>query len=98
MSWLPRAKLADRAVGRTISKVDAPQSLTMVRNPQFQTVKDAGASEVHLRPAEPEHFGATPPPGDEHELHRVGEVRGQMPADRRDLLEVGEALTRVVLG
>jgi peptide/nickel transport system substrate-binding protein len=29
-----------------ISKVDAPQSLTMVRNPQFQTVKDAGASEV----------------------------------------------------
>jgi peptide/nickel transport system substrate-binding protein len=26
-----------------ISKVDAPQSLTMVRNPQFQTVKDAGA-------------------------------------------------------
>lgn len=29
-----------------ISKVDAPQSLTMVRNPQFQTVKDAGAGEV----------------------------------------------------
>jgi hypothetical protein len=49
------------------------------------------ASEVYLRPAERKHFGATPLPGDEHELHRVGEVRGQMPVD------VGEALTRVVL-
>ena len=29
-----------------ISKVDAPQSLTMVRNPNFKTVKDAGATEV----------------------------------------------------
>ena len=29
-----------------ISKVDAPNSLTMERNPQFKTVKDAGATEV----------------------------------------------------
>jgi peptide/nickel transport system substrate-binding protein len=29
-----------------ISKVDAPRTLTMVRNPQFKTVKDAGADEV----------------------------------------------------
>lgn len=29
-----------------ISKVDAPQSLTMERNPNFKTVKDAGATEV----------------------------------------------------
>ncbi len=29
-----------------ISKVDAPRTLTMERNPNFQTVKDAGASEV----------------------------------------------------
>jgi peptide/nickel transport system substrate-binding protein len=28
------------------SKVDAPRTLTMERNPQFQTVKDAGAEEV----------------------------------------------------
>lgn len=30
----------------TITKVDAPHTLTMERNPQFQTVKDAGADEV----------------------------------------------------
>lgn len=29
-----------------ITKVDAPNTLTMERNPQFKTVKDAGASEV----------------------------------------------------
>lgn len=29
-----------------ITKVDAPNSLTMERNPQFKTVKDAGATEV----------------------------------------------------
>jgi peptide/nickel transport system substrate-binding protein len=29
-----------------ISSVDAPRTLTMERNPQFQTVKDAGADEV----------------------------------------------------
>ena len=29
-----------------ITKVDAPQSLTMERNPNFKTVKDAGATEV----------------------------------------------------
>ena len=29
-----------------ISKVDAPQTLTMERNPNFKTVKDAGATEV----------------------------------------------------
>src|SRR6476620_2949299 len=29
-----------------ISKVNAPRSLTMVRNPNFSTVKDAGATEV----------------------------------------------------
>ena len=29
-----------------ISKVDAPRTLTMERNPNFQTVKDAGATEV----------------------------------------------------
>jgi peptide/nickel transport system substrate-binding protein len=29
-----------------ITKVDAPQTLTMERNPQFKTVKDAGADEV----------------------------------------------------
>ena len=29
-----------------ISKVNAPRTLTMERNPNFQTVKDAGASEV----------------------------------------------------
>jgi peptide/nickel transport system substrate-binding protein len=29
-----------------ISKVDAPQTLTMERNPQFHTVKDAGADDV----------------------------------------------------
>ncbi len=29
-----------------ISKVDAPRTLTMERNPNFKTVKDAGASEV----------------------------------------------------
>jgi peptide/nickel transport system substrate-binding protein len=29
-----------------ITKVEAPQTLTMERNPNFQTVKDAGASEV----------------------------------------------------
>ncbi len=29
-----------------ITKVDAPQTLTMERNPQFKTVKDAGAVEV----------------------------------------------------
>ena len=29
-----------------ISKVDAPRTLTMERNPQFKTVKDAGADEV----------------------------------------------------
>jgi peptide/nickel transport system substrate-binding protein len=29
-----------------ITSVDAPQSLVMERNPQFQTVKDAGATEV----------------------------------------------------
>ncbi len=29
-----------------ISKVEAPQSLTMERNPNFKTVKDAGATEV----------------------------------------------------
>jgi peptide/nickel transport system substrate-binding protein len=29
-----------------ISKVEAPQTLTMERNPNFQSVKDAGASEV----------------------------------------------------
>jgi peptide/nickel transport system substrate-binding protein len=29
-----------------ISAVDAPRTLTMVRNPQFKTVKDAGADEV----------------------------------------------------
>ena len=29
-----------------ISKVDAPRTLTMERNPNFQTVKDAGADEV----------------------------------------------------
>jgi peptide/nickel transport system substrate-binding protein len=29
-----------------ISSVDAPRTLTMERNPQFQTVKDAGAEEV----------------------------------------------------
>ena len=29
-----------------ISRVDAPRTLTMERNPNFQTVKDAGASEV----------------------------------------------------
>jgi peptide/nickel transport system substrate-binding protein len=29
-----------------ITKVEAPQTLTMERNPQFKTVKDAGASEV----------------------------------------------------
>ncbi|GJJ20971.1 ABC transporter substrate-binding protein [Mycolicibacterium mageritense] len=30
----------------TITKVDAPHTLTMERNPQFKTVKDAGADEV----------------------------------------------------
>ncbi|KWX21764.1 ABC transporter substrate-binding protein [Mycolicibacterium wolinskyi] len=30
----------------TITKVDAPHTLTMERNPQFQTVKDAGADAV----------------------------------------------------
>jgi peptide/nickel transport system substrate-binding protein len=30
----------------TITKVEAPQTLTMERNPNFKTVKDAGASEV----------------------------------------------------
>lgn len=30
----------------TITKVDAPHTLTLERNPQFQTVKDAGADEV----------------------------------------------------
>ena len=29
-----------------ISSVDAPRTLTLERNPQFQTVKDAGADEV----------------------------------------------------
>ena len=29
-----------------ITKVEAPQTLTMERNPNFQTVKDAGATEV----------------------------------------------------
>ena len=29
-----------------ITKVDAPNSLTMERNPQFKTIKDAGATEV----------------------------------------------------
>ena len=29
-----------------ISSVNAPRTLTMERNPQFQTVKDAGADEV----------------------------------------------------
>ena len=29
-----------------ISSVEAPRTLTMERNPQFQTVKDAGADEV----------------------------------------------------
>ncbi|MDV3129589.1 ABC transporter substrate-binding protein [Mycobacterium sp. 21AC1] len=30
----------------TITKVDAPHTVTLERNPQFQTVKDAGADEV----------------------------------------------------
>jgi len=43
------------------------------------------AGEVHLRPAEREDLGAAPPAGDEHELYRVGKIRSQAPADRRDL-------------
>ena len=71
-----------------ISKVDAPRTLTMERNPNFQTVKDAGATEVHFRITSPPYahscfYGVDTPNTDELLAHRmdVEEMRKFVGAD-----------------
>ena len=56
------------------------------------------ALQVHLLPPQRQNLGPASRDRDEHELHGVGHVVGQVSADRGELRGVGEALARVVLG